>query len=207
VVHVTAAGVAAAWYFQAIEPNAVTASLRRALTTSLGSICFGSLVVGAVQSVRSMGAMANQQSRGGYRQREGMVAVLFCCCSIAGALCERIIQFLNMYAYTQVAIYGYSFVTASKACWSLLLEVGLLPLLHSKLLQGVLVSERLRLTPLQNCRFTPELQRQSRGECRILQGCKLVCKQFVGQGLSALAAAFFGTWCVPRSDYYRLCVA
>jgi deoxyribodipyrimidine photolyase len=35
------------------------------------------------------------------------------------------------------------------------------------------VSERFRLIPLQNCLFTPELQWQSRGKCRISQRRKL----------------------------------
>ena len=35
------------------------------------------------------------------------------------------------------------------------------------------VSRRFRLIPLQYCLFTPELQWQSRGQWRILQGCKL----------------------------------
>jgi hypothetical protein len=36
------------------------------------------------------------------------------------------------------------------------------------------VSRCFRLTPLQNCLFTPDLQWQFRGKWRILQGCKLV---------------------------------
>jgi hypothetical protein len=49
VVHMTAAGVAAAWYHQALEPHAVRHSLKRALTTSFGSVCFGSLVVASLE--------------------------------------------------------------------------------------------------------------------------------------------------------------
>eukprot|EP01048_Picozoa_sp_COSAG05_P012616 COSAG05_NODE_1277_length_5304_cov_5.087992_5_plen_216_part_00 len=69
VVHTTAAGVAAAWYFQALEPDAVISSLKRTLTSSFGSVCFGSLVVAVLQTLRSVGVISRRNNRGGAHVR------------------------------------------------------------------------------------------------------------------------------------------
>ena len=53
VVHVTAAGATASWYFQTGEPKASVASFRRACTTSLGSVCLGALVTSGPPSASS----------------------------------------------------------------------------------------------------------------------------------------------------------
>jgi hypothetical protein len=41
------------------------------------------------------------------------------------------------------------------------------------ILREMAVSERLRLIPLRDCLFTPELQWQPRGKGQILRGCEL----------------------------------
>ena len=52
VVHVTCAGTAASWYFQTADARPAMASLKRACTTSLGSVCLGSLFVALLRAVR-----------------------------------------------------------------------------------------------------------------------------------------------------------
>jgi len=58
VVHVTGAGVFASWYFLhgtvGVPPNPTLGSLKRATTTSFGSICFGSLIVAALQTLQAV---------------------------------------------------------------------------------------------------------------------------------------------------------
>ena len=59
VVHVSVAGTVGTWWFEpAIADSccssAVTGSVQRATTTSLGSICFGSLIVAIVNAMRAM---------------------------------------------------------------------------------------------------------------------------------------------------------
>jgi hypothetical protein len=66
------------------------------------------------------------------------MACLLCCCSVMGKITQWVMEVLNGYAYVQVAIYGFAFVPAAKACWALLKDVGLLPLVHNKLLGLVL---------------------------------------------------------------------
>ena len=46
------AGTAASWYFQTNERHPTRAALRRACTTSFGSVCMGSAVVAVLRTVR-----------------------------------------------------------------------------------------------------------------------------------------------------------
>eukprot|EP01048_Picozoa_sp_COSAG05_P012615 COSAG05_NODE_1277_length_5304_cov_5.087992_4_plen_72_part_00 len=48
------------------------------------------------------------------------MAICVCCCSYVGRVGEVLLRYFNMYAYTHVAIYGHSFVDASRACIALL---------------------------------------------------------------------------------------
>merc|ERR1712113_198682 len=59
VVHVTSAGTIGTWWFAPIEAssccsNGVRDSWIRSVTTSFGSICFGSLIVAIIQAVKEM---------------------------------------------------------------------------------------------------------------------------------------------------------
>jgi hypothetical protein len=55
-VHVTVAGAVASWYFKAdaSPAEATKNALKRATTTSFGSICFGSLLIAVVQFLRAI---------------------------------------------------------------------------------------------------------------------------------------------------------
>ena len=50
---------------------------------------------------------------------------------------ERMMEWLNHYAFTQIAIYGYDFKRAARATWQLLQDVGLMPLMNNTLVQAV----------------------------------------------------------------------
>eukprot|EP01083_Nonionella_stella_P158746 517034_1 len=88
--HTTTCGVAATCYFNAgalINPS--RASFKRAMTTSFGSICFGSLLVTLLQPLRGM--LRNSGCKG------CLVCIL--------AYIERLMRYFNAYAFAQVAIY------------------------------------------------------------------------------------------------------
>jgi hypothetical protein len=70
VVHVTTAGVVGSWWFTPMaDPSCcsptIISSLRRALTYSFGSICFGSLLVAMMQLLEQLARNARQNGRGG----------------------------------------------------------------------------------------------------------------------------------------------
>jgi hypothetical protein len=99
VTHVTTAGVMATWYFQAptnMPSNPTLKSFQRASWSSFGSICLGSLIIAMVKALKSMANSA--------RNAEHPIARCMVLC-ILGCL-ERMIEYFNTYAFTQIAIYG-----------------------------------------------------------------------------------------------------
>lgn len=128
VVHVTCAGTVASWYFVTNERRATLAAFRRSITYSFGSICFGSLIVAILKAIRAMIPRRPSATNGGFSQMflRGMLGCV-----------EKLMEWLNHYAFTQIAIYGYDFRRAAKATWQLLQDVGLMPLMNNTLVQAV----------------------------------------------------------------------
>lgn len=112
--HVTTAGTVASFYFIPQSRNATANAFIRAVTTSFGSICFGSLIVSFIHTLRTMLQM--------FRRRENNFAreILDAIADCILGLIERAVAYFNHYAYTQIAIYGYDFITASKRTWELM---------------------------------------------------------------------------------------
>ena len=120
VTQTTIAGIFATYYFthgtgQRVE-SATTQSLNRALTYSFGSICFGSLIVAILQTLRYVLRAAS----GG--EQRNLASVIFDC--LLGII-EALVRYFNYYAYTQIAIYGKSFIQAAKDTFTLFKERGL----------------------------------------------------------------------------------
>jgi hypothetical protein len=101
-VHVTVSGLFATVYFMGTADrtrqfkvtvpvqNPTAKSAKRALTTSFGSICYGSLIVALIETVRSMVGSAAQQS-----QEDGNLFAFFCLYCLGCIL--RMIQYLVEY--------------------------------------------------------------------------------------------------------------
>ena len=130
VVHVTVSGTFATWYFlQGTMPsNPTVKSFQRATTTSFGSISFGSLLVATLETLRTLIRIA----RG---QRDNIVA--FCADCILGCI-DNLLQYFNLYAFTQVAIYGKTYIQAAKDTWSLLHSHGVEAIINDNLISNVL---------------------------------------------------------------------
>jgi len=119
--HVTTAGVVATWWFQPLATSATCGAFKRATTTSLGSICFGSLIVAVLQATRAILREAQNHAA-----REGNIGLAFLACCIGCCLSwiESLIQYFNKYAYAKVAIYGLDFKSAAKETWDLFKNRG-----------------------------------------------------------------------------------
>jgi len=132
-VHVTVSGVVASWYFlgSAGPPSPTLGALGRALTTSLGSIACGSLIVAIIKTLRAM-------IRAAANSRSNSLRLLACLCGCFLACIDRLVQYFNHYAYVQVAIYGRSYWEAAKATWHLFVNAGLEALINDNILDGVL---------------------------------------------------------------------
>jgi len=117
VVHVTVGGVTAIWYFvgeSAMPVNPTSASAKRAMTCSFGSICFGSLLVAIIQTliyIVKLGAGdGNDFSR--------------CIAECILQCLEELLEKFNVYAFTHVAIYGTSYVDAAVQTYHMVKNFG-----------------------------------------------------------------------------------
>lgn len=115
IVHVTTAGVAATWWFFAEPRSPTSASFKRATTTSLGSICFGSLLVAILSAIKAMLDAASRNEESSLAQE--------CVRCIVSCL-EDLMKYFNVYAFSRIAIYGSSFWTAGKETFDLFKSRG-----------------------------------------------------------------------------------
>jgi len=117
VVHTTISGVYGSWYFRSNSyPTRVTrGALRRSMTYSFGSICFGSLAVAVVNFLRQLASVARQQAMAG---GDMLATVLFCVVGCIISILDWAIRFLNRYAFSHIALYGKAYIPAAKDTWT-----------------------------------------------------------------------------------------
>ncbi|KAJ0037261.1 hypothetical protein Pint_23305 [Pistacia integerrima] len=96
--------------------NPLMKSLRYAVTTSLGSICYGSLFTAAIRTLR-------WEIRG-VRSKIGNNECLLCCVDFLFHLVETLVRFFNKYAYVQIAVYGKGFNRSARDAWELFQSTG-----------------------------------------------------------------------------------
>merc|ERR1719445_832375 len=60
--HVTTAGTVASWWFMPHSPSPTASAFKRAVTTSFGSICLGSLIVAVLKAIRQIIRNAQQNA-------------------------------------------------------------------------------------------------------------------------------------------------
>ncbi|KAJ3126676.1 putative choline transporter, neither null mutation nor overexpression affects choline transport [Nowakowskiella sp. JEL0407] len=144
-IHVSISGVFATYYFLGTATaggeivvsvnHPVTASSKRALTVSFGSICFGSLVLALLQTIRFIVQSLTTDSLR-YGNPVGYCFVLcFGCCL---QFFEDLVQYFNTYAFAQVAIYGKDFSKAAKDTWALIKTRGIDAIINDNLIGNVL---------------------------------------------------------------------
>jgi len=130
-VHVTVSGTVATWYFYGsnMPQNPTLNSFRRATSTSLGSICLGSLIVSVLETLRSL-------LRYSRAQRDNLAAF---CMDFILSIIDSLIQYFNIYAFTQVAIYGKPYIQAAKDTWNLISNHGIQAIINDSLISNVLL--------------------------------------------------------------------
>jgi hypothetical protein len=118
-VHVTVAGTVGTWWVAPDESGCcsrgVCNSFIRTITTSFGSICFGSLLVAILQALRAIASTARQSDDC------QLVACIFEC--ILGCL-QSILQYFNKWAFVYVGVYGNSYLESGKAVMGLFSNRG-----------------------------------------------------------------------------------
>ncbi|XP_071706169.1 uncharacterized protein [Rutidosis leptorrhynchoides] len=101
---------------ESMPRNPLLQSLRYAVTTSFGSICYGSLFTAAIRTMR-------WEIRG-FRSKIGNNECLLCCVDFLFHLVETLVRFFNKYAYVQIAVYGKSFNHSARDAWELFQSTG-----------------------------------------------------------------------------------
>jgi hypothetical protein len=101
-VHVIVSGVFAVYYFMGVDQgngrivvnakNPTGSSAKRALTTSFGSICFGSLVIALIQFIRAIVRMAMDSAA---NEGNAVAAICLCCLQCIIGYLEWLIEYFN----------------------------------------------------------------------------------------------------------------
>lgn len=113
---VACCGVFGRWYFGKDQGSPVTLSLKAAVTTSFGSICFGSFIVAVIRALEFTLRQMQQVA-----EDEGNIVVcilLVIVRSIVGCVGD-IMEWLNEFAYVQCAVRGLGFLESARATFAL----------------------------------------------------------------------------------------
>jgi hypothetical protein len=130
IAHVTTSGVVASWWLTPNAPSPTWASFKRAITTSLGSICFGSLIVALLEAI----SFVLRRVRDTAREDGNCIAMCLACFLDCCISCiKNLLQFFNAFAYTYVAIYGLTFMEASRHTWELFENKGFWAVINTDL--------------------------------------------------------------------------
>ncbi|KAF9170040.1 putative choline transporter, neither null mutation nor overexpression affects choline transport [Mortierella sp. AD010] len=135
IAHTTICGVYATYYFMKGSPQGVTKSptvesMKRACTTSIGSICFGSLIIAIIQTLRAIANIARHDG-------DGIVAFIGCLIDCLLACIQGIAEYVNKYAFAQVAIYGKPYIEAAKDTWTIIQDRGIEQIINDNLIGNV----------------------------------------------------------------------
>ncbi|GMF30287.1 unnamed protein product [Phytophthora lilii] len=131
----TTAGVVATWWYQPNAAKATVGALYRSVTTSFGSICFGSLIVAVLQALRTMADMAKRRAN---EENNGGLACLACMAECILSCLANVMEYVNQWAYVYVGVYGYPFRTSGKAVMDLFNNRGWTAVINDDLTSGAL---------------------------------------------------------------------
>ncbi len=136
----TVAGTMACWWFTPARTAIVAGALFRAFTTSFGTICFGSLVVSIVQTLRVTLEGARDRAHRSRSDRGSSIALecslwLF---SFLLRMLEATLSFVNKYALVYSAAYGTNFATSGARVWELFKKRGWTQIISDNLIGNTL---------------------------------------------------------------------
>jgi len=142
------AGSVSGWYFsrdvmsKRPRETAVT-SLFHAVTTSFGSLAFGSLVLAVVQFLNFLLELTKRSNT----KNRFLVIVINAIQCILGCI-QGIVQYINKFAYIHVAMHGHSFCTAARECFELISRNFFSAVIMDTITGFVLVVGKLLFTAL-----------------------------------------------------------
>mmetsp|Transcript_27149 Transcript_27149/g.79061 ORF Transcript_27149/g.79061 Transcript_27149/m.79061 type:complete len:496 (-) Transcript_27149:347-1834(-) len=140
VVHVTACGTIAAWWYGVDESPGKTVrdAAYRAVTTSFGSICFGSLIVAVLRASRYVVESARSRAQNSNHRDNPVVPFVLCITESLLRCMENVARYFNRWAYAFVALHGHDFKTAGKEALSLFENLGWTAIVNDDLIEHAL---------------------------------------------------------------------
>ncbi|EST09646.1 Choline transporter-like protein [Kalmanozyma brasiliensis GHG001] len=131
----TVAGIFGVAYYNVNKvSHAAWGAFRRSMTYSLGSICFGSLIVAILDMLRALfNLLQSQAASDGDMTGQILACIASCCIGCIRAL----VDYFNRYAYINIALYGNGYIRAAKETWSLLKDRGIDALINDSLVNIV----------------------------------------------------------------------
>ena len=142
VVASTVSGTLACWYFLPTRPNKVGGAFFRALTTSFGSICLGSLLVSILHTMRTcLSWLRNSSSRNNERRGGAGTLILACTLCMADFLLrviESAMEYFNQYAFTYASGYGTNYFTSALRVMHLFKKRGWAAIITDSLISDAL---------------------------------------------------------------------
>lgn len=151
-VHVILSGIFSSWYFfdtydSTVKPKSpALGSMKRAFTYCFGSICFGSLIVSIIQTIRiSLQVLKSKMQNARFqRDRDNQMddsGLLFCFLICIVSILEWIanefeywLQWFNRYAYSYLSMYGKPYYESAKDTFEILKYKGIDILINDSLI-------------------------------------------------------------------------
>lgn len=131
--HTTICAVISHWYFLPNNrPYPTCNALLRCLTTSLGSIAFGSLFIDILQGIRSYLRVIRDE---GFGCCSCCKYILTCCLTS----CDGLLEHFNTYAFVHIALYNTAYLKSGKATFDLLSISRMYQLINSNFTEYALL--------------------------------------------------------------------
>ena len=99
---------------------------------SLGSVAFGSLLASGIKLVRFVLDTLRRSDV------EDGVSLLVLGAAVALKCMDFVVEYFNVFAFTEIALYGLDFMSASKAAWTLLHKCGMDAIINDDIIAGAL---------------------------------------------------------------------
>jgi hypothetical protein len=133
--HVACSGVFAKWYFGKDQTGSpVGSSLKMALTTSFGSICFGSFLVAFVRAMEAVARSIRNRAR---EDGNWVVCIIAACMQCIIQCIGDMMEWFNSFAYVQCAVHGFGFMDAARATYALCTVANIRAILVSSMVGWV----------------------------------------------------------------------
>ena len=141
VAHCTTSGTVGSWWFTQHHANSVLGPLRRATSTSFGSIALGSMIVAFIQTVRTAliwFRIVDSNNKEDGNRKNTIIKVVIACAEDVLSYFERLGTYFNKYAFVIVSLYGKEFREAGTDIWGLFCSHGWTAIINDDLVEPVI---------------------------------------------------------------------